>query len=527
MSGALASPRGAAACALLLCLSACGGGSAERADRATVVAATAITVHGPTRAPDLTLGEDVLAEVLAHHHETKAPPPTVFRRGHVASMSLPAEAIVKSEGSFRVRLPSGAPIVTPTVHGDLVVVSGGFRSQEMYAFRARDGDLAWALRLDDDGPSNAACDEGVCVFNTESCTIYGVEAATGRLLWSWYLGDPLMSAPTVAGGLAFSAYPAHGGASRAPGEDRPAPEGVSHALAAFDLRTGELRWARWIDADVISAPVVVADAVYAASFGGTLYKMDAASGEILAARRARATSAPTLVDGALYFSRRADAEGEVVRESIARSARKQDAPAQESAARPAEYLTYDFQDDTAYGEMSVSLDAANGFSGGAPAAANTTAAMQLLGRRTVHGLQEYQGSWVLGLGAANFASMGDALVSFDRHSGAERWSVPLPGDLQRLGGALAAPPAAAGGRLVLATLVGELLVVSPEDGAVDRRIVVGAPMRTQPVVDRGWIYAGTADGQLVAFDTGEPTMTGWTTWGANAARTGAPPLAAR
>jgi outer membrane protein assembly factor BamB len=128
---------------------------------------------------------------------------------------------------------------------------------------------------------------------------------------------------------------------------------------------------------------------------------------------------------------------------------------------------------------------------------------------------------VLGFGDANFAAMGDSLVSIDRQTGQERWVVELPGDLRRQGGALAPPPAAAGEHLVVATITGEVLVVNPTNGDISRRLQVGAPVRSQPAVDRGWIYVGTTDGQLVGLNTGDSTLSGWPTWAGNPARTGA------
>jgi outer membrane protein assembly factor BamB len=459
----------------------------------------------------------------------------VFRR--IETRELDASALTRLEiqrdaNGFRVKLPSRAPVMTPAVYEDLVVVSGGFRSREMFAFNKTTGEKAWAIGLGDDGPSTPACEDRVCVFNTESCTIFAVDAHTGELLWSWYLGDPLMAAPTIANGLVFSSYPIRGGGSWPTDEQRPLPEGASHAMAAFDLRTGELRWTKWIDAEVISAPVAVMGHLYAATFGGTMYQFDQASGELVAARRAMATSAPAWIDGALYFTRRVD-DGDQSFEQVVRSGdglvvpgpgdgKPDNPPAQSSPRRSADYVRYDFQDGSAYGAESQQHDAANGFANGAPAAANAVVARALIGRHTVHGLQEFQGSWVLGLGAANYATMGDALVSYDRQTGLERWSVTLPGNLAQQGGALGAPPASAGGRVVVAALFGEILVVDPEEGEVQRRLSARAPLRTQAIVDSGWIYAGSSDGQLVAIDTGDTTLTGWPTWAGNPARTGAP-----
>lgn len=505
--------------------------------------------EGPVGPPGLSFGEDVTDLVRTQNSAEFAPPSTTFRAGHTTPRELASSAIQKDDEGFRIQLPSGAPVTTPTVHRDLVIVSGGFRSREMYAFRARDGDLAWAINLDDDGPSNPACDGDICVFNTESCTIFAVQASTGEMLWSWWLGDPLMSAPTIANGLVFTAFPAN--AAGEAGDDRSRPEGVSHALAAFDLESGQLRWVKWIDAEVISAPVAIDDALYAATFGGTLYMFDQETGEIRAASRSRATSAPAYIDGALYFTHRSENEDEQpptgqttatnasppgpnppppaeARENAFESmvrCEKDDKGggrqrATKSQPRRARHLEHSFQKTTSYSTDQSSNDAANGFSGGAPAASNANIALDLVGRNSVYGLQEYQGSWILGLSIGNFSVMGDALVSVDRVSGEERWSVQLPGNLAELGGALAPPPASAGGRIVVATLTGEILVVDPDSGDVGRRIPIGGSVRSQPVIDQGWIYVGTTNGQVVGINTGDPTLTGWPTWAGNAARTG-------
>ena len=62
----------------------------------------------------------------------------------------------------------------------------------------------------------------------------------------------------------------------------------THVLAAFDLKTGKVLWQKWIDSDVMSAPVAVDDELYVATFSGTVYKFKQKSGKILSARRDRA-----------------------------------------------------------------------------------------------------------------------------------------------------------------------------------------------------------------------------------------------
>ena len=82
-------------------------------------------------------------------------------------------------------------------------------------------------------------------------------------------------------------------AARRPGPAGLRPAEASHALAAFELRTGRVLWQRWIDGDAISAPVAADGELIVATFGGTVYRFAQADGRILSARRERATSAPT------------------------------------------------------------------------------------------------------------------------------------------------------------------------------------------------------------------------------------------
>ena len=503
-----------------------------------------------------TLGKDVTAEVRSWNSAAFAAPATSFRAGSAHPRQLDTAALTKVGSGFSIKLPSGAPVLSPAVYGGLVITPGGFHSRELYAFEASTGKLAWAIDLDDDGPSAPACEDGVCVINTESCTLFAVEARTGKLLWSWWLGDPLMSSPTIAGGKVFTAYPAGVGvvggqnqnlnnangmngswgnvtpsvpvppqpASGASatrevvGVARPRPPGQSHAMAAFDLHTGKLLWQRWIDADVMSAPVAAGGELYATSFAGTVYRFDPASGDIKSARRARATSAPVVVGGQVYFSQRA--EGSAEESLVAQDARS--AKAYWSAERrAAPYLAREVQARSSLASKGAQLDSANGFSGGAPASANAEVAALLIGQANVSTLQSFQGSRMLSFRGANITTMGDEVVATDGRTGQRRWAYKLSGDAAKSGGHLGPPPLAAGNKILVATLEGEIQVVNPKTGKVERRFAVGSPIRSQPVVSHGWIYVGTEDGKLVAIDTGDKSLTGWPMWGKNAAREGA------
>ena len=145
----------------------------------------AICAESPQEAPmprikanDPTAVKDITAEVKVWNSEKYTSPANKFREGHVKSRILDAKAITNSQTGFTIQLPSRAPIPTPTVYASKVYVSGGFHSKEFYCFDATTGALVWAIDLDDDGPTAAVCDDGVTVLNTESCTLFAVDANT-------------------------------------------------------------------------------------------------------------------------------------------------------------------------------------------------------------------------------------------------------------------------------------------------------------------------------------------------------------
>jgi outer membrane protein assembly factor BamB len=173
-----------------------------------------------------------------------------------------------------------------------------------------------------------------------------------------------------------------------------------------------------------------------------------------------------------------------------------------------------------YHGKGTSDDAANGFSGGAPSSAKAGVAAKLVGLGTVSNLQAYQGSRLLVHQGRTFASMGDEVVASEARSGNKLWTRKVPGNLARAGGHLAAPPALAGGQLFVATLRGAILQIDPKTGNIVKSYRVGHPVRSQPVIHNGWIYVGTENGRLVAIDTQDRRLTGWTQWGGDAARSG-------
>jgi Ca-activated chloride channel homolog len=470
-------------------------------------------------------GENILPKIRKMNSDAYGQPKAQFRKGHVSKRRAPKAK--QTQDGFVVQLPSRAPVVTPAVYAGTVYVSGGFHSKEFYAFEAKTGKPVWSIDIDDDGPSSPVCDQGVCVFNTESCTVFAVDAASGKQLWSWWLGDPLTSSPTIAGGNVFTSYPSQGTAG-----NKPAPPGASHVLAAFDLRTGKVQWQKWLDGDVMSAPVAAGEFVYVSTFSGTLMKLEQKTGNIRYALKARATSAPVVEfkkgRESMVFTRRGEKERGTAQEMIVGTTDNDPQTKFKSAAKTAEYLDSTVQERAEYSKQGKANDSANGFSGGAPAAAAPAASMANIGKGSVHTMQAHQGSRVLAIPGAdkNVNTMGDEVIATHAETGKTVWSHKLKGSLAKSGGALGTAPLYAGGSVLFAIVGGEVVALDPQSGQVQKTFKVGGQVRSQPVVEDGWIYVGTEDGRLVAINTGDQKMTGWPMWGGNAGRTGIP-IAAR
>lgn len=338
----------------------------------------------------------------------------------------------------------------------------------------------------------------------------------------------MLGAPTVCGNRVFAAYPVTAASAPFPSAagnffepSAPATRSLipSHAMACFDLSTGKILWQKWIDGDVISAPVAAGDRVYAATFTGTLFCFRQEDGAILAALKANVTSAPTFSKESLFFTRRVDGEGEI-REATVRVDAQTHREIYSANRRAAVYLDRSIQSNSQLGLAGKTMDEVGGFPAGPPLEARAHAAALNVGQESVSCLQNFQGSRVSAADGRIYNCMGDALVCADEDTGETRWSFPLEGNLEKNGGALAAPPVPAGNSLFAAAWSGDLLQIESATGRVRRTYRIGSPMRWQPVVENGRIYVSTEDGRVVCVDARDESATGWPMWGGDPMRTG-------
>ena len=311
---------------LALALVSCGGGDST----------TSVEAPGPTNAePTATTGDEIvpppevadLAGAADAPPEGEIPQDTMALGSRMAPKSLHIPATRRGTSHFTFdgfhrgwfARPAHQRLLTPIYGDGRVYVGGGFSSNTVYAFDARDGERQWTASAPDGGPSAAILEDDKILFNTESCTLFAVDAATGRRRWSRWLGDPLMSQPTAGNGLVFSGHILDG---QSPGDLQPGTTGFGvgdgrrYGFTAMSLANGRPRWTRRIDGDVMNAAILDGDDVYLTTMRGTVYRMSQRTGVVRWRRSLHATSAPWIEGESVHVTVRRRDDGEVTERAL-------------------------------------------------------------------------------------------------------------------------------------------------------------------------------------------------------------------
>jgi outer membrane protein assembly factor BamB len=118
--------------------------------------------------------------------------------------------------------------------------------------------------------------------------------------------------------------------------------------------------------------------------------------------------------------------------------------------------------------------------------------------------------------------MGSEIHATDARTGEVLWHrrYPGPADRRALGSV-----AVAGSNVVFATRDGKLFGLDVDTGYTLWSYDLGLRVVAQPIVAKGWVYASTADGHVVALHIADPTLDGWHMFGGNPHHNGlvAPP----
>jgi len=421
-----------------------------------------------------------------------------------------------------LRIPGARPIATPAYADGMLFVGGGYGSHEFYAVDPDTGKIIWKIQTGDDGPTAAVVADGLVAFNTESCTLVIVDEKTGRVIWQEWLGDPLMSQPAIDKSVLYMAHPASTGRpanarKRAEFHPAAASPGGSHRLLAADLHTGRHIWEQEISGDVLTAPVISDGVVYFTTFDGTSYALNAADGAVVWVKATASTSAPVVLHGELYETRKT-VNGKETVEGIARVDAKNGAARDKDllARGEANYLKQGKGGGVALSSAEVTtLDSSVGFSS-APASAKLAQASESVGVSSVVGAWAYQGSRAAISKGQILNAQGNYINSVRASDGKQTWQAEVVGNRAASGGQIFSPPAVGQDYLYLAGAAGYLLAVRQNDGAVGFSYSLTAPMTFQPALAKGNIYEGTSDRRLICLKTGSADADGWYAWGGNA-----------
>lgn len=470
-----------------------------------ILSSSAVFAAGPGGPPAVTTIPKVTPRTVTIDLDKSVPLPVPRPKFElkVEKFSNPKDGVT----GWVVRLPGGRTLATPAYYKGKIFVGGGFGSHEFYAFNATTGALAWQYHTNDDGPTAAVVENGLVAFNTESCTVYVLDAQTGKCLWSEWLGDPLMSQPAIADGRLYIAYP---------GGQRGHASG--HRLLCADVRTGKHLWDKPITADVITAPVIDKEKVFVTCMDGTSFCMNAKTGEQIFRKANGGTSAPLVARGHVIVARKQMQKATAFEELTRMNAEGQ--PRDTFASSAAPYLQGATNGmigpqgaDAKY--FYSAQDSSVGFSS-APAAANLKKAESNMGISSVVGAWGYQGARAAYKGGNIINTQGTRINTVDDATGQVKWSAHTKGKIVTGRTQVFSPPSLGKDNMYLCSGDGHLVAVAQKDGELRFSYDTKQPISFQPALAQGNVYIGTANGMVLCIQPGGVDADGWSSWGGNA-----------
>ena len=371
----------------------------------------------------------------------------------------------KTSEGYDLNFGSNSVVYAPVVINDRLYTSHGFYTNEFSCFDASSGEMLWTVELGEGGASPAAFDDDMLLMITESCSIYGIEAESGRLAWSKWLAPYVICSPSAHNGLVYAVY------------ENDATEFIKshnqYVLACFDLKTGDVKWQRWVDREGLSSPVVTDESVFLTTLSGSLYEFDAQTGAEKHKLDMGAASAPTISDDRILVARRDGEHGQSLC-VIDRNTWRYNIVAAAGYYMPG---SFDRMNDMLY-------------------------------------LIPYEGGRPLIKDDLVYQTIDNTLYC-RKLDGTEVWRKVLTTAPTEPGFAHSSMPVLVGKNIFVTTSAGILLALDAKSGKQLERFTVPGGTQSQPIVADGSIYVGSSNGELIVYQTRNRQYDGWPMWGGN------------
>lgn len=240
-------------------------------------------------------GSEAIVQMLANRRLNEKGFVINHERTPIRKLGRPEGYVNKTATGFELDFESSGPVGTPTVVGNRLYTQQGYYSPNYYCLSAATGQFVWGVELGEAGISPVVHQNGVLLLNTESCTLYAIDATSGKLLWSKWLAGYLYTTPSADEYSVFVVYENGGSNPNNPNENR--------VLASFNIRTGAVNWMNWVDNEAIACPVVAGDEVHVSSLSGQYYVYDRKTGERREASASiKAVSSPTVTAEEIFIT---------------------------------------------------------------------------------------------------------------------------------------------------------------------------------------------------------------------------------
>ena len=308
-----------------------------------------------------------------------------------------------------------------------------------------------------------------------------------RLDWTYRTpGTILTSSPAISEGIVYVGTRDEDGTN-------------ANAIHAVDLQNGKQLWRVKADAQVQSSPAVADGLVYASTIRGTLYAMDAKTGDIVwektvgkdEVQRAWMYYSPTVANGVVYQAY-STGKGGVMMALDARTGKELwNAPL---AGGWIVESTPVVQDGKVYvgadGGWLIALDASSG--------------KEIWRKKPAGGWMHSMPS--IADGRLYMGYQGGLLVSLDAATGKELWRYKSPDASYIHGGATGSSPAVHDGVVYMGFPDGNVAALDATNGSLKWKYRTNGGIISSAAISGETIFIGSNDGNLYAFDrlTGQP-----------------------